>query len=252
MDFRIGDYCLHGAEGDWCVLPPEVPRSDGSKSHLEAENLERTHCDLLWLRSSEGGLNCWLCHSRGQDHYGHGAGETCFVLSREASSHFMTLTQETQTRAPGWENICQGLMLVLLTQLLREIQAGRGYSALSVHQDSPPASSMSEPIAYAQQYIQFHLAERLTIEKVSRLVYMTRTQFTMRFRAETGKSFAEFTALCRLEEAKKMLRDTDRTVVAVAMSVGVTPSHLRGLFLKNVGITPGEFQRRASQRQSDT
>ncbi len=78
---------------------------------------------------------------------------------------------------------------------------------------------------------------------VAQTVYLSRAQFARKFSAETGQTFTGFVTACRLQEARKLLAETNWPITAISEVVGMTPAHLRNLFTEHTGMSPGEFRR---------
>lgn len=245
MDFRVGDYFIHSNSGHFILLPPDVPRDDGTSPHLLLPRRSKgreERCSLFWLRSSEQGLECWMCHSEGERHWGGTFESHLYVLHREAHSYFLTLTEEAQSGAMNWQTIARGLLLSLVSILHRGLATGHFYGRGQMGQTPPKIAPLDDPIVYAQHFIREHLNEPLTIDRVAHVVYLARTQFTTRFREQTGQSFTEYLTQCRLEKAQTLLKDTKIAVRVVAHLVGVQPSHLRRLFVRYLGMAPEEYR----------
>jgi AraC-like DNA-binding protein len=245
LDLRLGDYLLHCPEGYFCLVPGGVPRADGSRSHLEGDNSGKGECDLLWLRPCEGGLECWVCYSRGDRHWSRPFSETAFIANREAIAYFHTLVREAEARLPDWEKICRGLLMVLSSVLRREIDAG-SYFPLDTGEGESAATGSWDPIAIACEYIHLHLSQSLSIDLVARIVFMSRTSFTRRFRRETGLSFVDYVTNRRVKEAQHLLLNSTWSVAVVASMVGLRPSHLRQLFIRHHGVPPSEYRARST------
>jgi AraC-like DNA-binding protein len=63
------------------------------------------------------------------------------------------------------------------------------------------------------------------------------------FRSETGKSFQSYVNDLRMDEAGKLLRDTELTVAEIAGRVGIANyNYFFTLFRKRFGVTPGRFR----------
>lgn len=246
MDFRIGDYLIHSVAGQFFLLPPGVPRDDGLHPHLLLSRGPDSTCSLLWLRPYESGLECWICYSHGERHWGGTIADHIFILHHDAPVFFTALEHGLQ-QGGGGETLGRGLLIALLAILYKNLSIGQFYGVGTMGQTAPKAVSMENPIAYAQDYIHEHLDAPLTINQVAQAVYLARTQFINRFRQETGKTFTEFLTACRLEKAQKLLRETNLAVLVVANLVGIQPSHLRRLFNKNFHVSPEEYRRRCAQ-----
>lgn len=245
MDFWVGDYMIHSPSGHFYLLPPDVPRDDGTRPHLLPERHKNGHCDLLWIRPCQQGVECWICHSEGTKHWGYLGGQHIFILDSDLYSYFVTLAREAEAGSQEWQALGRGLLIALVAILIREARAGRTYGPGQMNQIAPGAVDVRDPIAAAQQYIREHIDEPLSIDRIAHTVHMARTQFTNRFRAQIGQSFTEFLTICRLEKAQTLLKDTNWSVMVISSLVGVRPAHLRRLFLQHVGVSPRDYRAQA-------
>lgn len=239
-DLRFGDYRLHLPTGYVCLIPPEVPRPDGSEPHLNVERRHKEFCDLLWIRGSENGLELWTCHSQGHQHWGGPVRQRVLLPKSDIWLLFSMLVREAEDSSPANITLCQNLLKVMLALVTRQV---RHLHAVPQQSTSPAISPDWEPIEYARSYILDHLSERLTIARLSRATYMAGSQFRQRFHQATGQTFTEYVTQCRMDKAKVLLRDTDWTVAAIAPLIGINPSHMRRLFIRHTGVPPQKFRR---------
>ncbi|HYW04038.1 MAG TPA: helix-turn-helix transcriptional regulator [Gammaproteobacteria bacterium] len=64
------------------------------------------------------------------------------------------------------------------------------------------------------------------------------------FRRIVGQSPHQYVMTRRIERARRLLRDTDLTVAAIAAESGFSSqSHLCSHFKRATGVTPGEYRR---------
>ena len=93
-------------------------------------------------------------------------------------------------------------------------------------------------------YIKQHLAESLTIEKLSALACMSKATFFRVFKREFGLTPVEFIIRERLGEAKRLLRHPLATVAEVCLRAGFNNlSYFQALFKKHEGVTPGAYRK---------
>ena len=104
-----------------------------------------------------------------------------------------------------------------------------------------------DPVAHVQEYVRNHLDQPLSIAAAAQLVYLSRSQFTKKFRTATGKSFVEFVNEERLEKAKTLLRETDWTLETICKFAGFRLTHFRGLFRRKIGLSPNEYRRQSRE-----
>jgi AraC-like DNA-binding protein len=249
-DLQLGNYVLHGDEGEVIFIPPGVPHPYGPRSHLEGKQRKSGFCDLLWLSPRGRKMHCWICHSRGETHHGPQPGENVFALNAQLADFMDVLQHEALERKIGYEKIFESVLRALLLTLERELQEGRFLQLSGGVEESAPLLENDDPILAAQQYIGAHLGDALTLDKVARQVHMSRAQFTRRFKSETGITFLQFLSAARLREAQTFLRETDWSVPHISSFIGfASPSHFHRFFREHTGLTPLEFRR---SRQNPT
>lgn len=245
----LGDYVAHCQPGHAVLMPAGTPHPDGSLLCAEPPPAGNNACDMFSLIPYGTGVACWLNHTRDGRHWSHRSpGENCHVISAQANFYMETLAGEATGRAPHFRTICEGLLLTLATLLMREIEAQRAFQPVlftetAVDPDAPPQSQEQNPITRARAFIDHHLQEPLTIDRVAGHVFMSRAYFTRQFRQATGKTFIEYVTERRMEEARVLLQDTNWPIEKISAFVGVTPAHLRSLFLQYQQQTPGDYRR---------
>ncbi len=93
-------------------------------------------------------------------------------------------------------------------------------------------------------YIKKHLAESLTIDKLSALACMSKATFFRLFKREFGLTPVEFIIRERLGEAKRLLRHPLASVAEVCLRAGFNNlSYFQALFKKYEGVTPGAYKK---------
>lgn len=96
-------------------------------------------------------------------------------------------------------------------------------------------------------YIQHHLSEPITAEKIARELYLSRPYLSRKFIKETGESLTDFILKEKTEEAKRLLRYSDKSLTAIGNYLGFSSqSHFSRVFKKYAGRTPGEYRERFS------
>lgn len=85
--------------------------------------------------------------------------------------------------------------------------------------------------------------EPLTIEDVSKSVYLSGRHANHIFKKETGQTIFDYLIDYRIGIAKELLKEQDSKVAVVAEAVGyVNTSYFCLAFKKNVGMTPAEYK----------
>lgn len=245
-DFQVNDSLLHCQAGHTLLFLPGTSRPDGSLSHLAGTNRRDGFCDVLWIGAeSQFGLSCWVCHSEQERHYER-PGESCTLAHPWLMKLFDDFISEATARRGSYREICQLLLQTLLLAVCREIREDRLFQ---FHRQKPehPSEAMHpwsgrDPIVATREYIQSHLHEPLRIDDVAQRFFFSRSQFTRRFKRETGGTFNDYLTRARLEEAKRLLRETEWSIAIVSKAVGFQSSRLRALFNNYYGLSPQQFR----------
>lgn len=101
----------------------------------------------------------------------------------------------------------------------------------------------SQLITAVSNYIQHHLSEPITTERIAASLYISRTHLSARFHKETGTTLSDYILKEKTEEAKRLLRYSDKSLAAISAYLGFSSqSHFSRTFRKYAGITPGEYR----------
>ncbi|MFU0832453.1 MAG: Stage 0 sporulation A-like protein [Oscillospiraceae bacterium] len=102
----------------------------------------------------------------------------------------------------------------------------------------------TRPIRQAKQYIHRNFRDTLSLEKISSMVGFSPSYFSTLFKKETGINFVDYLAQVRMEEAKRLLRETNLSVAAVCEQVGYSDlKHFTKSFKKYTGLKPNEYRK---------
>ena len=111
---------------------------------------------------------------------------------------------------------------------------------LSGHFDT---EGMTLPVRRACEYIEKNFQENINLNKISNYVALSKNYFCNIFKKEVGITVWDYLIRIRMEQAKKMLADTDKKTYEVSEDVGYDdPSYFGRLFKKYTGFTPIEYR----------
>ncbi len=120
------------------------------------------------------------------------------------------------------------------TSRMQELQRGRAYPR-QVHQ--------------VMDYIQRHLQEPLTVEKLAGVVELTPNYLSTLFKKETGLSLSEYVRRERIDMARQLLQYTDYTCLEIAEYLCFSSdSHFSRVFREYTGISPTAYRKKNYQR----
>lgn len=96
-----------------------------------------------------------------------------------------------------------------------------------------------------KNYICLHHEKNLTLEFVSSLFHLNRTYLSSAFKNHTSISFVDYVNQVRIEEAKKLLVNTNKKTYQVAQLVGYeNVKYFFRIFKKMEGVTPEQYRSR--------
>ena len=109
---------------------------------------------------------------------------------------------------------------------------------------SPPAGTLDRRLVdRIAQYVDAHLGETLTLDRLAAVVALSPFHFARAFRASTGLAPHRFVVARRMAAARSRLMRSDASVVDIALGVGFSNiSHFRRVFRREHGLLPGEMR----------
>ncbi|MBO5093197.1 MAG: response regulator [Lachnospiraceae bacterium] len=100
------------------------------------------------------------------------------------------------------------------------------------------------PIRQAKQYIQNHFSEQITMEEVSSVVGLSSAYFSVLFKKSEGEGFARYLINLRMEEAKRLLRESNIPAAEICRKVGYNDlKHFTHTFEKATGVKPATYRK---------
>ena len=92
-------------------------------------------------------------------------------------------------------------------------------------------------------YIQHHMSEPISAEQLAEHLFLSRPYLSRKFKEETGESLTDFILKEKTEEAKRLLRYSDKSLTAISTYLGFSSaSHFSRVFKAYVGSTPSEYR----------
>jgi AraC-like DNA-binding protein len=213
-------------------LPPRLPHVTGT---------------LMWLYGQGEGE----CHTRAT----HPS-----LLVQPADASLQGEYAELVLHLPITDPLSDHIALVLQAAVDAEGEAGQLYAealaeALAVHflrryaAAQPARREVSGGIPPYKlrrvlAYIQAHLEEKLSLERLATVAQMSPTHFAHLFKHATGWAPHQYASRCRIEHAKRLLAETDLPLIDISAQVGCTdPSHFAALFRRHVAMAPNAYRR---------
>ena len=96
----------------------------------------------------------------------------------------------------------------------------------------------------AMAYLHEHYSEQITRRDLARHVNITEDHLTFCFRQELGTTPIEYLQRYRINQAKNLLKDSQRTITEIALDVGFSDSgYFSRIFRRETGMSPDAFRR---------
>ena len=125
------------------------------------------------------------------------------------------------------------------------------YFAIDIDRDSQAAFAMfngqknhtDDAVKQAQEFIDTHIQEKITIDELAELVSLGRRSFERRFKLATNNSVLEYINRVKIEWAKRSFEISRKNINEVMYDVGYTDTKaFRTIFKKMTGLTPVEYR----------
>lgn len=157
------------------------------------------------------------------------------TLQAEVSRLVRELLYEQTMRQPGWKATLQGLALRLLTTIVR-----------CTPTDLDNAEDSNHPERRLRAYLAMldkRFFEPADLESAALATQLSRRWFTDRFREITGTTWLDHLHRLRIDHARMLLEETDRTVTSIAFECGY--DHLSTFyraFKKRHAVSPEQWR----------
>ena len=155
--------------------------------------------------------------------------------SMDITSCLRNILREMELKQPGFEDICQAFMEILIIRLMRS-------TGLSVP-ETPQNNVGNHQCATVRRYIDQHFKESLTLDQLAEEAHMNKFHLSHAFKREYGISPINYMISRRLEESKYLLAETDLSMSQIAQLLGFSSlSYFSQVFHRTQEITPMEYR----------
>lgn len=106
------------------------------------------------------------------------------------------------------------------------------------------SDSAWQMVERAKDYIAGHYTdEQLSVEALCAHIHLSPTYFSTLFKREVGMSFTAYVTQVRMEEAARLLRETDEKTYRIAEATGFSdPNYFSYVFKRHFGLSPSKFR----------
>ncbi|MGB0467216.1 MAG: helix-turn-helix domain-containing protein [Pontibacterium sp.] len=115
------------------------------------------------------------------------------------------------------------------------------------YKEGPEERAINPAIAYIQQ----HFTEKITEEQMAGLCLMRPAQFSRHFKKHAGMTFQGFVQRTRVDEAIRLLKNPNITILDVALTAGFRDqSYFTRVFKKHTGTAPTLYREKQIKVQT--
>ncbi len=155
-------------------------------------------------------------------------------IQEKLKNMFQEMLNEYNKNTPYKEFILQGMLFKLLTTIYEnKLDA-------NVTEYKKP---LSKPILETIYYIENNYELSLTLEKVAKTFHFSAGHFSRLFISSLGISFTEYLSNVRIRHAKRLLIQTSKSIMEIALEIGYcNGDYFSSRFKSKTGMTPSEFR----------
>jgi len=162
-------------------------------------------------------------------------------LSGFEDPHLIPLLQQLRAEAarPAASPLfVRGIALAIAVHL------ARNYTAVTAAARGETSSLPGFKLRRVTDWMAAHLAEEFSLARLAEQAGMSEFHFNRLFRRATGVPPSQYQIKLRMDAARRLLRETKKSVIAIANDVGYSnPSHFAQLFRKETGLAPTDYRR---------
>ncbi len=162
-------------------------------------------------------------------------------VSGFADPHLVPLLE--QLRAEAARPASSRLFVRGLAQAIA-IHLARNYTALTDAARGEASSLPGFKLRRVTDWMAENLAEEFSLTRLAEQAGMSDFHFNRLFKRATGLPPLQYQIKLRLDAARRLLRETKKSVITIANEVGYSnPSHFAQLFRKETGLSPTNYRR---------
>ncbi|MGG1880049.1 MULTISPECIES: AraC family transcriptional regulator [Paenibacillus] len=222
--FRIGGKSYEVRPGDVAVYNAGVPHEEFSSS---SEPFKLIYCGVSHVHIEGVPLGHLLPASVEPV-------VPCEKYAYKVESYLSEILQECDSQVLGYETLSSNLLMSLITLL---------YRIIDVKHPFDPLKDKNEITVRTKQFIDKNYTRSITLKEIADTLYVSQHYLSHLFKKELGDSPVNYLIKRRIEEAKRLLRDSDAPIHEIAFRVGYgNDKYFSMLFKKVTGQSPSAYR----------
>lgn len=208
-------------------------------SVIEGEQVDIALCDIEMPGGSGLDLINWI--------NGHRPEIVKLILSAHNEFSFAQQAVELHCFSYMLKPATPDSMAAMLKKTVSEVMKRRSDTNLRTlgadYRRTISGEEEADAVETIRKYIDQHIAEELSVEKMADMVFIFQNHLTRSFKKKYGKTVIDYITEHRLALAESMLRETNKTVTMIANDVGYFDYvYFSKLFKRHYGMTPREYR----------
>ena len=132
---------------------------------------------------------------------------------------------------------------VELSNLAKQVLTLRNYSSNLLSADSEPKHSTITVVDKIKEIVHKNVNHIITRESIGKVIFLNPDYLSKLFRKETGLALSDYIARVKVEEAKRLLKNTNKSIGEIAAELGYTNfSYFSKMFKLETDTSPNQFR----------
>ena len=124
------------------------------------------------------------------------------------------------------------------------IHLARNYAETTKESPSASPSLPGYKLRQITDWMAENIAEEFNLDRLAAQAGLSKFYFNRLFKSSMGVSPSRYHMTLRMDQAKRLLRETKKNIVSVGLDVGyANPSHFAQLFRRETGLSPSDYRR---------
>ncbi len=141
----------------------------------------------------------------------------------------------------GGQQLIKNYLEILLINVMRSLTETENGNAIFLPKEEFGKKLVNDILRILDE----HINDNITIDEICDLTSYGRAHIFQEFKAATGKGVMEYFAYLKIEKAKTLLRENERSVKEISELLAFdTPNYFSKTFRRLTGITPTAYKKR--------
>ncbi len=159
---------------------------------------------------------------------------SCEKYAYKVESYLSEILRECDSQVLGYETLSTNLLMSLITVIYRIVDVKHQFQSLK---------GKNEIALRTKHFIDANYTQSISLKDIADTMYVSQHYLSHLFKKEVGDSPFNYLISRRIEEAKRLLADSEMPVHEVASQVGYgNDKYFSMLFKKITGQTPSSFR----------